>query len=308
MRWCVLLLVPLVGCVSQKAFDSKSAEAHTLKQQYDEQQEQMKALEQKLSETRAAAEAAEKEKAELESSLAHSDAERRALRKRVDELAELNKELSRNTEKLEAAKEALEKKSSEYESLAKSLKEEIKTGKIELSELKGRMVVKMKDKILFSSGSTKLNKEGQEAREKVAQALKDVEGKLIRVEGHTDNVPLPADGKTEFASNWELSTTRALVVVKLLQEQGVPPTMLSALGYGEYQPIASNQTAEGRSLNRRIEIVLAPAEQAPSAQVAASVKKAPAPAAKPAEVKPASGAKPAEVKPASGAKPAAKKK
>ena len=300
MRWCVLLLVPLVGCVSQKAFDSKSAEAHTLKQQYDEQQEQMKALEQKLSETKAAAEAAEKEKAELESSLANSDAERRALRKRVDELAELNKELSRNTEKLEAAKEALEKKSSEYESLAKSLKEEIKTGKIELSELKGRMVVKMKDKILFSSGSTKLNKEGLEALEKVAQALKDVEGKLIRVEGHTDNVPLPADGKTEFASNWELSTTRALVVVKLLQEQGVPPTMLSALGYGEYQPIASNQTAEGRSLNRRIEIVLAPSEQAPSAVVAATVKKAPAPAAKPA-------ARP-EVKPASGVKPAAKKK
>ncbi|OJT25278.1 hypothetical protein BO221_13105 [Archangium sp. Cb G35] len=297
MHWCVVLLVPLAGCVSQKAFDSKSQEALSLKQQYDEQQEQMKALEQKLGETKTAAEKAQKENAELESSLANSDAERRALRKRVDELSDLNKELSRNTEKLEAAKEALEKKSSEYENLAKSLKDEIKTGKIELSELKGRMVVKMKDKILFSSGSTKLNKEGQEALEKVAQALKDVQGKIIRVEGHTDNVPMPADAKTEFDSNWELSTTRALVVVKLLQEQGVPPTMLSALGYGEYQPIASNQTVDGRSLNRRIEIVLAPAEQAPSAVVAASVKKAPAPAA-PAPV----------VKPASGTKPAAKKK
>nr|WP_084735797.1 OmpA family protein [Cystobacter ferrugineus] len=296
MHWCVVLLVPLAGCVSQKAFDSKSKEALTLKQQYDEQQEQMKALEQQIGESRAAAEKAQKENAELESSLSNSDAERRALRKRVDELSELNQELSRSTEKLAAAKEALEKKSSEYENLAKSLKEEIKTGKIELSELKGRMVVKMKDKILFSSGSTKLNKEGQDALEKVAQALKDVQGKLIRVEGHTDNVPMPTDAKTEFDSNWELSTTRALVVVKLLQEQGVPPTMLSALGYGEYQPIASNQTAEGRSLNRRIEIVLAPAEQAPSAVVAASVKKAPAPAPAPA------------VKPASGTKPAAKKK
>ncbi len=285
MRWCVLLLVPLAGCVSQKAFESKSAEASALKQQYDEQQGQMKALEQKLAETRAAAEKAQKENAELESSLAQSDSERRALRKRADELSELNKELSRSTEKLAAAKEALEKKSSEYESLARSLKEEIKTGKIELSELKGRMVVKMKDKILFSSGSTRLNKEGQEALEKVAQALKDVQGKLIRVEGHTDNVPVPADAKTEFDSNWELSTTRALVVVKLLQEQGVPPTMLSALGYGEYQPIASNQTVEGRSLNRRIEIVLAPAEQAPSSVVTASGKKAPVPAVRPAAKK-----------------------
>jgi chemotaxis protein MotB len=287
MRWCVLLLVSLVGCVSQKVFDSKSLEARNLKQQYEEQAEQTKALEQKLAEATAAAETAEKERTELESSLAQSDAERRALRKRVDELTALNQELSRSTEKLAAAKEALEKKSSEYENLARSLKEEIKTGKIELSELKGRMVVKMKDKILFSSGSTKLNKEGQEALEKVAQALKDVQGKLIRVEGHTDNVPVPTDSKAEFASNWELSTTRALVVVKLLQEQGVPPTMLSALGYGEYQPMASNQTAEGRSLNRRIEIVLAPAEQAPSAVVAASAKKAPtsAPAIKPAAKK-----------------------
>ncbi|WP_373371903.1 OmpA/MotB family protein [Archangium lansingense] len=285
MRWCVLLLVPLVGCVSQKAFESKSLEAQNLKQQYDEQQAQMKAMEQKLAETKSAADKAQKENTELESSLAQSDAERRALRKRVDELSELNQELSRSTEKLAAAKEALEKRSSEYESLAKSLKDEIKTGKIELSELKGRMVVKMKDKILFSSGSTKLNKEGQEALEKVAQALKDVQGKLIRVEGHTDNVPVPTDAKTEFASNWELSTTRSLVVVKLLQEQGVPPTMLSALGYGEYQPIASNQTVDGRSLNRRIEIVLAPAEQAPSAVVAASAKKAPVPAAKPAAKK-----------------------
>ncbi|EPX64540.1 Flagellar motor rotation protein MotB [Cystobacter fuscus DSM 2262] len=296
MHWCVVLLVPLVGCVSQKAFDSKSKEALTLKQQYDEQQEQLKALEQQLGESRTAADKTQKENAELESSLSSSDAERRALRKRVDELSDLNQELSRSTEKLAAAKEALEKKSSEYENLAKSLKEEIKTGKIELSELKGRMVVKMKDKILFSSGSTKLNKEGQDALAKVAQALKDVQGKIIRVEGHTDNVPVPTDAKTEFDSNWELSTTRALVVVKLLQEQGVPPTMLSALGYGEYQPIASNQTADGRSLNRRIEIVLAPAEQAPSAVVAASVKKAPAPT--PAPV----------VKPASGTKPAAKKK
>jgi chemotaxis protein MotB len=256
MHWCVVLLVPLVGCVSQKAFESKSQEAHTLKQQYDEQQGQMKALEQKLAETRAAAEAAEKEKAELESSLAHSDAERRALRKRVDELSELNQELSRSTEKLAAAKEALEKKSSEYENLARSLKEEIKTGKIELSELKGRMVVKMKDKILFSSGSVKINPEGQAALAKVAEALKDVPGKIIRVEGHTDDVP--TDPKGPFPSNWELSLARSMAVVRSLQDAGVDPTVLSAAGYGPYQPIAPNDSAENRSLNRRIEIVLAP--------------------------------------------------
>src|SRR2546429_154759 len=80
-----------------------------------------------------------------------------------------------------------EKKSSQYETLAKSLKDEIKSGKIELSELRGRMVVKMKDKILFSSASTTIGKEGIAALTKVADALKGVDGKIIRVEGHTDN-------------------------------------------------------------------------------------------------------------------------
>jgi len=256
LRLCVLLLVPLVGCVSQKAFDTKSVEAQNLKQQYESEAERTKALEKKLSEATAAAEAAEKEKSELESSLAQSDAERRALRKRVDELSDLNQELSRSTEKLAAAKEALEKKSAEYESLAKSLEEEIKTGKIELSELKGRMTVNLKDKILFASGSAKVGKEGQAALAKIAEALKGVQGKIIRVEGHTDDVPV--QGGTFFPSNWELSLARAMAVVRALQDAGVDPTVLSAAGYGQYQPIAPNDSPENRSLNRRIEIVLAP--------------------------------------------------
>ena len=156
---------------------------------------------------------------------------------------------------------SLEKKSAQYEELAKSLKDEIRSGKIELSELKGRMVVKMKDKILFSSGSVKINPEGQAALAKVAEALKNVDGKIVRVEGHTDDVP--TDPKGPFPSNWELSTTRALAVVKLLQDGGVPADKLSAAGYGEFHPIASNKSAQGKSLNRRIEIVLAPEDQAP---------------------------------------------
>ncbi len=228
----------LAGCgVSKSQLESKSLEAENYRRQYGDEAEKVKALEAKVT--------------QLNDELA-------ALRKEREHSDEA---LARSREKLEQAREALEKKSSQYEQLAQSLKEEIRSGKIELSELKGRTVVKMKDRILFSSGSVKINPEGQGALTKVAQALKDVQGKLVRVEGHTDDVP--TDPKGLFPSNWELSTTRALAVVRLLQEQGVPADRLSAVGYGEYQPIASNKSPQGKSLNRRIEIVLAPEEQAP---------------------------------------------
>jgi chemotaxis protein MotB len=165
-------------------------------------------------------------------------------------------ELSKSKRRLEAAKAELERKSGEYEQLASSLRGEIEAGRIELMELRGRTTVKMKDKILFSSGSATLGRAGKDALRAVAEVLTGVEGKVIRVEGHTDNVPLGRG----FATNWDLSVARALAVVRFLQESGVQPTRLAAAGYGEHQPIASNDTPEGRSQNRRIEIVLAPGE------------------------------------------------
>jgi chemotaxis protein MotB len=145
--------------------------------------------------------------------------------------------------------------------MASALRRQIEDGRIELTELRGKMTVKMKDKILFSSGSARIGKDGQEALRAVAEVLAGVEDKVVRVEGHTDNVPL---GRGPFATNWELSTARALAVVRLLQEAGVDPARLAAAGYGEFQPIASNDTPEGRSENRRIEIVLASADAPPT--------------------------------------------
>ena len=94
----------------------------------------------------------------------------------------------------------------------------------------------------------------------VDDALRALKGKLVRVEGHTDNVP--TNGAGNFPTNWELSSARALAVVRFLQECGVDPTRLSGAGFGEFQPISPNDTPEGRSLNRRIEIVLVPLEGA----------------------------------------------
>jgi chemotaxis protein MotB len=165
--------------------------------------------------------------------------------------------------RLEAEKTALEKRSAEYQALASSLDGEIKAGRIQVSELKGKLTVRMAEKVLFPSGSATVSKAGKETLWKVADAFKDVKSRLIRVEGHTDNVPI----KTErFPSNWELSSARAIAVVRILQDRGVEPTLLGAAGYASYQPVAPNDTAEGRAQNRRIEISLAaPLSELPTA-------------------------------------------
>ena len=195
--------------------------------------------------------------AAAEQGLTSGAAERRTLEERNKELAALNDELARNTQQLAAAKQALEAKSSEYEALTKSMQAEIQNGQVEISELKGQMTVRLKDRILFASGSARVGAPGQEALRKVAEALRNVQGRIIRVEGHTDD--LPTDPKGPFPTNWELSVARALAVVRTLQDAGVDPTHLSAAGYGPYHPVAANDSPENRSLNRRIEIVLAPA-------------------------------------------------
>lgn len=276
MRWIgsALCLLVVAGCgIPKEQLDAKAMEAENYKRQYQDQSGRASAaeakiaeLQKRLAEQSATGDEATKARLAMEEAVTQADARSRELENKLNEALALNQELAANTKKLQAAKEALEKRSSEYEQLATSLKDEIQSGKIELSELRGRMVVKMKDKILFSSGSAKVGKEGMDALKKVGEALKGVQGKIIRVEGHTDNVPVEKNGP--FPSNWELSTTRSLEVVKLLVDTGVPAPVLSAVGYGEFQPIASNSTPNGRSLNRRIEIVLAPADQAPGASKA----------------------------------------
>jgi chemotaxis protein MotB len=95
--------------------------------------------------------------------------------------------------------------------------------------------------------------------ERVGNIIKNVQDKIIRVEGHTDNVPIAVRLQKQFPSNWELSTARATNVVRFLQDKvGMDATRLQAVGLSEYHPIASNETPTGRSQNRRIEIALLP--------------------------------------------------
>ena len=153
---------------------------------------------------------------------------------------------------------AVEEKSSQYEQLNKSLQTQIQSGQVEISELRGKMTVKLKDKILFPSGSAKLSKQGMQALDAVASVFKDMKGKNVIVAGYTDNVRVSKS--LPFKDNWELSTARAASVVRYLAAKGVPPTMLGAAGFSEFRPVAPNDSPANRSKNRRIEIALTAAD------------------------------------------------
>jgi chemotaxis protein MotB len=241
----------LAGCgVAKDKYLAKELEADKYRKSYEEESRKTADLTKKVNELGA-------QVATLEGAAAAKDGAARAEKERADKLAALADELSVSKALIERAKMELEQKSSEYEQLAKSLQGEIETGKIELSELRGRTTVKLKDKVLFSSGSATVGREGRAALAKVAEAFRGLEGKTVRVEGHTDDIPT---GQKSFPTNWEPSSARAIAVVRLLEENGVAPAMLAAAAYSQHQPVGDNATPEGRSQNRRIEIVLVPAE------------------------------------------------
>ncbi|MCP3677177.1 MAG: OmpA family protein [Deltaproteobacteria bacterium] len=160
----------------------------------------------------------------------------------------------------EKEKEVAETKST-YESLIGELQGEISRGEIKITRAVDRLTVNLVDKILFDSGKVEIKGKGLEVLKRLGEILRELQEKQIRIEGHTDDVPIGPDLKEEFPTNWELSTRRAANVVRYLQEEaGIDPALLSATGYSEYRPIASNDTAEGTAENRRIEIVLLPVD------------------------------------------------
>lgn len=116
------------------------------------------------------------------------------------------------------------------------------------------LVLKIKDGVLYRSGSADLSEESQTIAEEIGKLLVTDPPRSIFIEGHTDNIPSTSD---RFPSNWELSSARAINFMKILLENNeLDPTKFSATGFAEHQPIASNETAEGRAENRRVEVLI----------------------------------------------------
>lgn len=178
---------------------------------------------------------------------------------RVEELNKLKATLKEQEAQLAAKDQDIQRLSKAQADLTKSLEAEIAKGNVRVQQLRDRLTINILEKVLFDSGQSEIKPAGLAVLQQVSDVLKAVTDKQIRIEGHTDNVPISARLRPRYPTNWELSTARATSVVRYLVERGgVDRTNLSAVGYADTRPVASSDTEEGRKANRRIEILLAP--------------------------------------------------
>jgi len=191
--------------------------------------------------------------------LARSDlaALRAAVEKNQTATAGLKEELKSSQAQIEALQKEKEAVTQAQKNLEKEMRAALQSKDVTISELQGKLTVNILDRILFDSGEAVLKAEGEMVLQQIASVLSQYPNRQIHVIGHTDNVPIRASAWSRFASNWELSTARAIAAVRFLGENaGVDPRRLGAVGYGEFHPIADNATAEGRAKNRRIALVV----------------------------------------------------
>jgi chemotaxis protein MotB len=169
-------------------------------------------------------------------------------------LSAIEKDRSMLIEEEELAKQRIKET---YENLLASLKGEIDEKTIEIQNFKDALTINMMDKIFFDSGKAVIKPEGLGVLDRIAPILKNLEGKNIRIEGHTDDVPISAKIKSRYPSNWELGAARSSAVARyFIEKHGIDPTRISAVSYSYYRPIVPNTSEENRARNRRIEIVL----------------------------------------------------
>ncbi len=147
-----------------------------------------------------------------------------------------------------------QKRLQEFKNLTSKFQQLIDSGTLKVKIVDGKMVVSLGSDILFSSGSAQLSEKGAETIKAVATEMGSIQGRDFQIEGHTDNIPI----KSENYTNWDLATARALSVLKIMVNNGMPKNKISAAGFSDTKPIANNATSQGRAQNRRIEIVIVP--------------------------------------------------
>ena len=159
------------------------------------------------------------------------------------------------------SKEKGERLAKAVEKAVSIFKPEVKTRKVKITEDERGIVISLVADAFFESGSAEMTPEGTEIMDKMGRFLSNAEFErnIIRVEGHTDNRPIPLEGDlfVMYPTNWELSSARAVKVARIFNETyGITGSRLQAVGYGQFQPVESNDIEEGRAYNRRIEIVI----------------------------------------------------
>lgn len=238
------------GCVSTGTFEKmeagKNDEIKTLQQQNAALEQQKASLEELKA-------ALEKQKTTLQEQRAALEEQKAALEQKNMATQEQVGSLEQQKASLLAASQ---QRQQQYDALVQGLSKEVEKGQLQVRQYKDMLTVDLAEQIFFDSGRATLKTGGKDVLKKVGEALKGYENKVIRVVGHTDNVPVAKSLQATFPTNWELSVARATNVVRYLQEVGIPPQRMVASGRSEYDPVATNDTPEGRQKNRRIEIML----------------------------------------------------
>jgi len=197
---------------------------------------------------------------EIENLLAELQTARENLNIREDRLREAEKELEERNERLIELQDILARKDQAVKDLKNKVMDALvgfNNKGLTVHEKNGKVYVSLEEKLLFQSGQWKVDPRGQEAIRQLSEVLAENPDINIMVEGHTDNVPMSGSGAVK--DNWDLSVMRATAVTKILtQNSAIDPSRVIAAGRSEYVPIASNETAEGRQMNRRTEIILTP--------------------------------------------------
>jgi len=196
---------------------------------------------------------------ELEDRKREMDKKQQQLNEQQTQIDKLNTDLKEREKKVNDLESILASKDSTMKALKNKVNDALtgfEKGDLTVYEKEGKIYVSMSDKLLFKSGSIAVDPKGKDALKKVAEVLNKNTDITVNVEGHTDNVPL--NGSGSIKDNWDLSVLRATSIIRLLEEYQVDAKRVIAGGRGEYAPVSDNGNAEGRSKNRRTEIILTP--------------------------------------------------
>lgn len=287
VRVALPLLLALSACVSKGTYNEAVQDAQSMRAQATRQDTEARqrdaAARAEIAKLNGDLTAAAEQMRERDSRLAVMSTSAHDLQQKLDDAtaqdAQLRKELDRlgknadkmlaekgtlssaldqakaRLEELRRAQAAADARAALYQQLALRFHKMIDAGELKIALRDGRMVLQLSTDVLFDSGRTEIKRDGKTALAQVAAVLKTLSGRKFQVAGHTDNLPIHTE---RFPSNWELSTARAVEVVRFLVSEGVKPETVSAAGYGEFDPVATNDNDGGRSKNRRIEITLQP--------------------------------------------------
>jgi chemotaxis protein MotB len=169
-------------------------------------------------------------------------------------IAELEQETQSKLAAEESEKQRIEKS---YQQLLSNLQGEVGEKTIEIQTYKNALTINIMDQIFFNSGESRIKPDGMDVLRRVGEVLSSLPDKMIRVEGHTDDVPIGLNLRDKFPNNWMLGAARATAVAEYLRtKSGIDPTRIVVVSYSQYHPIVPNTTLEGRAKNRRIEILV----------------------------------------------------